>query len=372
MRRRSSLFVAVTLLVGSLFVVRGKAMACTAVDIVAADKTVIAGRTMEWAFEMQWKLVSFPKGTAVTLDAPPSLHLPAHEVMTRYAVVGIAPGVIPGNALLEGQNAAGLGLSGNFLPGFTQYQTVTPQDKRYVSILNFGLWALGNHATVAEVAAALPHIKVWTDPSLPTGQAPPTIHLVFTDRTGASLVVEYVKGELHMYDRTAHVLTNAPTYDWHMLNIRNYLNLSTVATMGVRMGETTVAALGQGGGIVGIPGDFTPPSRFVHAAFLRYHATPPADAEQACQLVGHILNAVDIPLGIAQSVDSGKTVSDYTQWVAIKDLTHNRLLIADYNHRLTFVSLDLNAIFGQDKRTSINVSDLPYPKAVDATKSLAP
>ena len=124
MRRRSSLLVAVTFVLCSLIVVRGKALACTAVDIIAGDKSVIAGRTMEWAFEMQWKLVSLPKGTPVTLDAPPSLHLPAKTAPTRYAVVGIAPGVIPGNTILEGQNAAGLGMSGNFLPGFTQYQTV--------------------------------------------------------------------------------------------------------------------------------------------------------------------------------------------------------------------------------------------------------
>ena len=46
-------------------------LACTAVDIVAADKSVIAGRTMEWAFDMQWTLISQPKGTPIALTAPP-------------------------------------------------------------------------------------------------------------------------------------------------------------------------------------------------------------------------------------------------------------------------------------------------------------
>ena len=63
-------------------------------------------------------------------------------------------------------------------------------------------------------------------------------------------------------------------------------------------------------------------------------------------------------------------VSDYTQWVAIKDLTNNRLMFADYNHRLNYVTLDLNVIFAQTKPTSVKVGDLPYPKAIDATKSL--
>ena len=61
-------------------------------------------------------------------------------------------------------------------------------------------------------------------------------------------------------------------------------------------------------------------------------------------------------------------VSDFTQFVAIKDLT-NRLMIADY-HRLTFVTLDLNVVFAQDKPATIPVANLPYPKEIDATSSL--
>lgn len=345
-------------------------LACTAVDIVAADKSVIAGRTMEWGFDMDWTLISVPKGSPLALTAPPGLKLPVINTKTKYALVGISAGVIPGGALLEGQNSAGLGVSANFLPGFTQYQTVTPQDRNYVSILSFGTWVLGNHATVAELKAALPTIKVWTDPSLPTGPTPPTIHFVVTDRGGGGAVVEYVNGELKMYDNQAHVLTNAPTYDWHLLNVRNYLNLSTVGVQSVTLGSTNVTALGQGGGVTGIPGDYTPPARFIRAAFMRHNVPQPANAAEAMQTIGHILNTVDIPVGIAQTRDGDKVISDYTQWVAIKDLTNNRMMIADYNHRLTFVTLELDAIFAQDKPTSVKVGNLPYPKSVDATKAL--
>ena len=79
------------------------ALACTAVDIVAADKSLIAGRTMEWAFDMKWTLVSQPKRSKLALTAPADLQLPAIDVMTKYAVVGVSAGVIPGGALLEGQ-----------------------------------------------------------------------------------------------------------------------------------------------------------------------------------------------------------------------------------------------------------------------------
>jgi Penicillin V acylase and related amidases len=173
-----------------------------------------------------------------------------------------------------------------------------------------------------------------------------------------------------MHDNFAHVLTNAPSYDWHLLNTRNYLNLATMGVTSRPVGNADVTALGQGGGSLGLPADYTPPSRFVRAAFLRHYIEQPADAGEAVQAIGHILNTVDIPLGIAQTKDGDQVVSDYTQWVAIKDLTNNKLMLADYAHRTTYLTIDLDTIFAQDKPTSVLVSDLPYPAAIDGTAAL--
>lgn len=365
-------FAAGLALAASLNLAASPVLACTAVEITASDGTIIAGRTMEWAFDMKWTLVSIPKGTTQNLTATAALNLPPIPVQSKYAVVGVKPGIIPGNTLLEGQNEAGLGMSGNFLPGFTEYQTVTPQDRNYVSILGFGSWALGQFGTVDELRKALPTIKVWADNTLQSGPTPPTLHFVFTDRSGASLVLEFVKGQQRIYDGIAKVLTNAPTYDWHVTNLRNYLNLSSVGTESVRVADANVTAIGQGGGLIGIPGDYTPPSRFVRAAFLRHFATKPKNADEAIQLAVHIVNNVDIPIGVAQSAEGKTIISDYTQWVAIKDLTNNRLLMTDYNHRTNYVTFDLKTIFAQTKPMEIEISKLPYPKGIDATKALLP
>lgn len=357
----------------ALLTAAAPALACTAVDIKAADGTVIAGRTMEWAFDMKWTLTSLPKGTKLTLSAPKGLGLPDKQVETLYPLVGVASALIPGNPLIDGQNAAGLGVSGNFLPGFTEYQTVTPQDKAYVNVLTFGAWALGRFANVKEVRAALAETKVWYEPSQETGPTPPFIHMVFTDRTGDSVIVEYVHGQVQIHDNVAHVLTNAPTYDWHLLNIRNYLSLSTVGVGSRQIGAVDVTALGQGGGLVGLPGDYTPPSRFVRAAFLRHAVPEPKTGDEAGEAVAHILNTVDIPIGVAQTKEpDGSLVSDYTQWIAIKDLTHNRLTIADYAHRLHYLTIDLAPIFAATKPGGRLVQDLPFPAPVSGAEVLAP
>lgn len=351
----------------------GTAAACTAVDLIAADNSVIAGRTMEWAFDMKWTLVTQPKGTPLTLIAPKSTGLPAKTVMTKYPVVGVSAGIIPGGALLDGQNSEGLSMSGNFLPGFTQYQTVTPQDREYQSILTFGGWALGSFANVTDLRDALKTMKVWADDSLPTGPTPATLHFVFVDRSGAGIVVEYVGGEVQIHDNVAHVLTNAPTYDWHVNNVRNYLSLSTVGVPERQIGTTNVTQLGQGGGLIGLPGDYTPPSRFVRATVLRHTATAPKNAGEAAQVVAHILNNVDIPVGVAQSrMPDGTLVSDYTQWVAVKDLTNNRLMIADYNNRLNYLTIDLDPLFAAPKPMAKLINDLPYPKPVAGAEVMRP
>ena len=236
---------------------------------------------MEWAFDMKWTLVSQPKGTALSLIAPKATGLPAKTVVTKYPVVGVSAAIIPGGALLDGQNSEGLSMSGNFLPGFTQYQTVTPQDKDYQSVLTFGSWALGNFANVADLREALKTMKVWADDSLPTGPTPATLHFVFVDRGGAGMVVEYVGGEVNIHDNIAHVLTNAPTYDWHINNIRNYLSLSTVGVQQRQIGTVNVTEIGQGGGFIGLPADYTPPSRFLRATALRHTVTPPKTADRS-------------------------------------------------------------------------------------------
>jgi choloylglycine hydrolase len=70
-------------------------LACTAADIIAKDKSVIAGRTMDWAYEMEWTPTSLPKGTAGTLSAPSAPNLPTTTVATKYALVGVSPGGDP-------------------------------------------------------------------------------------------------------------------------------------------------------------------------------------------------------------------------------------------------------------------------------------
>jgi hypothetical protein len=116
------------------------------------------------------------------------------------------------------------------------------------------------------------------------------------------------------------VMTNAPTYDWHMTNLANYINLSPKDVTSGTLGSVTLSAFGTGAGLHGLPGDFTPPSRFVRAAIFSQAATPNASAEDAVFSTFHILNQFYIPKG---SVVSSTSV-EITEWTSVNDLKNLR------------------------------------------------
>jgi choloylglycine hydrolase len=73
-----------------------------------------------------------------------------------------------------------------------------------------------------------------------------------------------------------------------------------------------------------MPGDFTPPSRFVRAAIYSQSAVPNATADDAVLSAFHILNQFDIPEGSVQNSAIGGTVNEITEWTSVADLKNLR------------------------------------------------
>jgi Linear amide C-N hydrolases, choloylglycine hydrolase family len=45
---------------------------------------------------------------------------------------------------------------------------------------------------------------------------------------GKAFVIQFTEGQTVIHDATLGVITNPPTYDWHITNLRNYIKLSSV------------------------------------------------------------------------------------------------------------------------------------------------
>src|SRR5262249_23549097 len=92
----------------------------------------------------------------------------------------------------------------------------------------------------------------------------------------------------------------------------------------VKIGSTTVTAFGSGAGLLGLPGDFTPPSRFVRAVVYSQSAAPNATADDAVLSAFHILNQFDIPKGAVMNSAIGQPVAEITEWTSVADLKNLR------------------------------------------------
>jgi choloylglycine hydrolase len=184
-------------------------------------------------------------------------------------------------------------------------------------------YLLSNCADVKEAVAAVKSIRVGSVVQKDLGTVPPC-HFMVADVHGQYVVLEYVNGQLNIHDDPLGVITNAPSFDWHLTNLRNYVNLSVTNVPPIAISGIKFGGLGQGSGMLGLPGDFTPPSRFVRAVAFTQSALPVATAHDGVLQAFHILNQFDIPKGAARGVEHGKTVADYTLWTSASDLKNLR------------------------------------------------
>ena len=108
-----------------------------------------------------------------------------------------------------------------------------------------------------------------------------------------------------------------------------------------------ILQLGQGSGMIGLPGDFTPPSRFVRAAIFSKTAVPSKTAQDGVEQVFHILNNFDIPVGVSREVSDGVVHTDYTMLTLARDPQSLRYYYKSYADQtirmIDLKQLDLNA-----------------------------
>jgi choloylglycine hydrolase len=313
---------------------------CTDFRLIAKDGTILITRSMEFAEDLKSNIRSAPRGKNFNNTAPDGK--PAMSWKSKYGYV-YADGLEVAMAA-DGLNEKGLSFEFLYLPGETKYQTV-PAEKNDQAIpyFHFGDWILGNFATLEEVRSALATVYIYEQKIANLGNIILPLHAAIYDATGKGIVVEFVDGKMNIYDNKVGTLTNSPTYEWHLVNLRNYINLSPYNPKPVSLNSLTFIATGQGSGMIGLPGDTSPPSRFIKTSVLCATVTPANDALEVLNLGQHIINTVDIPRGFVRAKQNGTDLVETTQWVVFKDLTHKKLYYRTYDN-LTIRSIALENI----------------------------
>ena len=349
-----------TLLLGS------SALACTQFMLVAKDGSIVIARTMEFGAPLESCIVTSPVGRVIQSPAPDGSDGMKWTSKYWYIMADFFGSKHP----VDGMNEEGLSMGFLYLPGYTKYQTVPKgANKDALFYLYVGDWVLGNFKTVEEVKKAIKDVYVFSKPATfgDIKNVVFPVHLTVSDKSGKSIVVEWVDGKMNVYDNPLGVLTNSPELPWHLDNLKNYVNISPHSPDPLELDGIEYTATGQGSGATGIPGDFTPPSRFVKIMYLAKSCFPVETGEETVNLADHIMNNVDIPIGAVQGEKGAKDdLPDRTQWTVFKDLTNNKLYFKSYENT-TLQVIDLNKV---DFAMGAKVLDIPLDSKqifVDAT-----
>lgn len=289
--------------------------ACTGIKLKAKDNSFVHGRTLEFGIVIDTSIVAIPRGYEFIGNTPLGPGLPYHA---KYSAVGA---IAFGNpAILDGINEKGLAVGTFYFPGYAEYTPITSENQsKALSPVEFSNWIITQFATIEELKAALSHVIVVPTISKGWGNTPPPFHYIVYDKNGSCLVIEPLHGQLISYDNHLGVLTNSPTFDWHMTNLRNFINLTPFNAKPIRLNGVELSPFGQGSGMVGMPGDFTPPSRFLRASIFSATATPTNNSNEAVFQAFHILNQFDIPIGVVQQRDGDVLHSDFTMITCVRD-----------------------------------------------------
>lgn len=315
--------------------------ACTGVRLIAKDGSVAYGRTLEWGtFDINTRVAIVPRGYQFTGLTPDGRN--GKKWKGKYGILGLD--ALSKDELVDGMNETGLTAGLFYHPGFAEY---VPFDKAQASntidAVDVLAYILSRYATIDEIKKGLAGVRVGgvVEPAL---GIPVPAHWIVVEPSGKSIAIEHINGELTFFDNPLGVITNAPTFDWHLTNLRNYVNLSPVAIPGKKIEDMNFAPLGGGSGMIGLPGDFTPPSRFIRVVAWSQTARPLKNSNEGIYEVFRILDNFNVPLGAAEGSSDTDTnlagMRSATIWTSGWDTAQKVLYYhTQHNRRLRKVDL---------------------------------
>lgn len=300
-----------------------QAFSCTGISLFTSARDLIQGRTIEWAeYDLESKLVLSPAGHTYTSVMPDSTAGLTWTAKYGFAGISVNKNIYIG----EGVNEKGLSAGIFYFKGFGSLDEYNSNERsKSVTDIDFVRWILTNFSSVDEMLARLNTIKLTPVYIDMNGIHSPTGHWRVSDKSGRNVIIEIINnGEIKIFNNIG-VLTNSPGYEWQLTNLSNYLNIGPGTIPSKEFGFYKAKALGAGTGSLGLPGDITPPSRFIRAAYY-LSCNPVYDLpENAVQSAFHILSNFDIPIGSEFTLDQHShipAIPSATQWTSVIDHTN--------------------------------------------------
>lgn len=307
-------------------------MACTGIELVSKQGNPYWGRTQDFEQHFEYSGVKIPRGYYFS-----SMYSP---FATQQAVMGIAwaKDLHKSPVLLDGINESGICGGSFYFDHFYRYistEEIKASGKTPIRGEEICSWVLTHYGSLDEIKEKLNQdVGVTSAPGPMMGMSVPQ-HCVFMDESGRSIVVEpSLPNGFQIYENKLGVFTNAPTFDWHVNNVKLWLERTTNRTYNYDINEKvepiTLDELTSG--MVGIPADYKPESRFLHAAFAKLLSPLTGDQETLNQIF-QLLTTVNTPKGSLRINNDGKTIYAWTQYTSGYDIKQKKLFAFTYDNR---------------------------------------
>jgi penicillin V acylase-like amidase (Ntn superfamily) len=306
-------------------------------------------RTNEFSTLIRFNLTYFPVGTTIESVTPTGNQ--GLTFNTKYPVLGMSFLGIPNSkqvSFVEGVNDQGLSFSANQMNGSTA-PLVGNDASKILSGGDLGSWILGNFKTVAEVKIAIlsGDTELWLPPIPAVGNALLPFHYAIFDKTGNSLVIQFLNNKINVYDNPVNVLTNGPEFSWHLTNLKNYTQDNINKNTG-QLGKLKLNTEDSGIALSGIPSSQTAAGRFVKAAFYANYVRKSKTPDEAIVTLGHIMNNFDRPYdltidgagGVGDGPRSNAKSTEVTYWTVMNDLSRNLFYMRTIEH-LNWTVIDM-------------------------------
>jgi penicillin V acylase-like amidase (Ntn superfamily) len=298
----------VALAAGLMFT--SSAVPCTRVVWSSSDGQVLVGRTQDWTERANSAFRVYPRG----MDRVGAVAENPHKWTSKYGSL-----VITGYDLAthEGVNEKGLSAQILYLAGESDYGKRDPK-REGIGVTQWVQYFLDNYATVAEAVEAQKDFTFQIDSLILPNGFPTLVHLSLSDKSGDSAVIEYIAGEAKVYhDKRFTVMTNEPTYDKQIENLRQYRTF---------------------GGDKPLPGERTPSDRFVRAAYYASSLPTPTSRAEAAAFVFSVIRNVSVPFGKG---DPDKPNVSSTIFRSVQDLTGGRYFFeSTYAPNVVWIDMD--------------------------------
>lgn len=280
---------------------------CTSITLQSQQLENFFGRTMDFFYDIEPSLYVVPR-TYRWYNA-----FNMNQISDVYSFIGI--GQESGGMLgfFDGVNESGFAAAVLYFAGYAKYDTqMTDMKKQPIASVDFLHYILGRCGSVEELEELLQHISLVGFPD-PVTQTVAPLHWIATDKSGKCVIIEQTEKGLALFQNSIGVMANSPDFQWHMTNLRNYMDVSPRQNSEAYWGKTRLTPFGQGAGSMLLPGGYTSPERFVRTAYQKTHTVMPQDRTEAVITCFHIMESVTIPKGV---VVTDRGTYDYTKYTA--------------------------------------------------------